>query len=164
MPETQGSKRGSVAGEPIKIVADNRKARHDYVIEEKFEAGMALRGTEVKSLRRGRCNLKDCYAKIKNGEVWVHNLHIGPYPFAYYDNHEPRRVRKLLLHAYEIRKLVGKVNEQGYSLIPLQIYFKGGKAKLLLALAKGKKKHDKRETIKRRDQEREMERAVREYK
>jgi SsrA-binding protein len=164
MPVTQGSKRGSVSGEPIKIVADNRKARHDYVIEEKFEAGMALRGTEVKSLRRGRCNLKDSYAKIKNGEVWVHNLHIGPYPFAYYDNHEPRRVRKLLLHAYEIRKLTGKVNEQGYSLIPLQIYFKGGKAKILLALAKGKKKHDKRETIKRRDQEREMERAVREYK
>jgi SsrA-binding protein len=153
-----------VGGEPIKIVADNRKARHDYAIEDKFEAGMALRGTEVKSLRGGRCNLKDSYAKIKNGEVWVHNMHIGPYPFAYFDNHEPRRVRKLLLHAYEIRKLIGKVNEQGYSLIPLQVYFKGGKAKLLLALAKGKKKYDKRESIKRRDQERELQRAVREHK
>ncbi len=153
-----------MGGESIKIVADNRKARHDYAIEDKFEAGMALRGTEVKSLRLGRCNLKDSYAKIKNGEVWVHNMHIGPYAFAYYDNHEPRRVRKLLMHAYEIRKLTGKVNEQGYSLIPLQVYFKGGKAKLLLALAKGKKKYDKRESIKRRDQERELQRAVREHK
>jgi len=150
--------------EGIKIVAENRKARHDYFIEDKYEAGMALRGTEVKSLRRGRCNLRDSYARIKNGEVWVYNMHIGPYPFAYYDNHEPRRMRKLLLHSYEIKKLFGKVNESGYSLIPLKVYFKQGKAKLLLGLARGKKKHDKRETIRQRDEQRDLDRTMRKYR
>ena len=153
-----------MSAEGIKIIAENRKARHDYFIEDKFEAGMALRGTEVKSLRRGRCNLRDSYARIHNGEVWVHNMHIGPYPFAYYNNHEPRRTRKLLLHKYEIKKLYGKVNEAGYSLIPVRVYFKNGKAKLLLALAKGKKKHDKRETIRRREEQRDLQRAMRQYK
>jgi SsrA-binding protein len=142
----------------IKPVAENRKARHDYIIEDKYEAGMVLAGTEVKSLRMGKANLKDSYARIKNGEVFVYQLHIGAYPFAYYDNHDPLRPRKLLLHNYEIKKLFGKVNEKGYSLIPLRLYFKAGKAKLSLALARGKKTHDKRETIRRRDQKRELER------
>lgn len=142
----------------IKLVAENRKARHEYLIEDTFEAGMVLLGTEVKSLRLGKANLKDSYARIQNGEVFVHQMHIGPYPFANYNNHEPLRPRKLLLHHYEIKKLFGKVNEKGYTLIPLKLYFKGGKAKLSLALAKGKQSHDKRETIRRRDQKRELER------
>ena len=142
----------------IKLVAENRKARHDYIIEDKFEAGIVLTGTEVKSLRMGKANLKDSYARIKNGEVFVYQIHIGVYPFAYYNNHDPLRPRKLLLHNYEIKKLYGKVNEKGYALIPLKIYFKDGKAKLALALAKGKQSQDKRETIRRRDQQRELER------
>ena len=142
----------------IKLVAENRKARHDYIIEDTFETGIVLVGTEVKSLRMGKANLKDSYARIKNGEVFVYQMHIGMYPFAYYNNHEPLRPRKLLLHHYEIKKLYGKVNEKGYSLIPLKLYFKAGKAKLSLALARGKKSHDKRETIRRRDQKRELER------
>lgn len=150
-------------GIKIKIVADNRKARHDYFIEDTFEAGIVLKGTEVKSLRAGRANLKDSYARIINGEVWAINMHISPYAFAYYGNHEPRRQRKLLLHKSEIKRLYGKVNEMGYALIPMRLYFKEGKAKLLLGLARGKKKHDKRETIRRRDQERELARARRNY-
>lgn len=142
----------------IKLVAENRKARHEYIIEDTFEAGMVLVGTEVKSLRLGKANLKDSYARIKNGEVFVYQMHIGPYPFANYNNHEPLRARKLLLHHYEIKKLFGKVNEKGYTLVPLKLYFKGGRAKLSLALAKGKQSHDKRETIRRRDQKRELER------
>jgi SsrA-binding protein len=140
------------------LIAENRKARHDYHIEDTYEAGIVLVGTEVKSLRMGKANLKDSYARIKNGEVFVYQMHIGAYPFAYYNNHDPLRWRKLLLHNYEIRKLYGKVNEKGYSLIPLKLYFKDGKAKLSLALAKGKQSHDKRETIRRRDQKRELER------
>lgn len=142
----------------IKLVAENRKARRDYSFEDKFEAGMVLTGTEVKSLRMGKANLKDSYARIKNGEVFVYQLHIGAYPFAYYNNHDPLRPRKLLLHHYEIKKLYGKVNEKGYSLIPLKLYFRGGKAKLSLALAKGKHSRDKRETIRRRDLKRELDR------
>jgi SsrA-binding protein len=142
----------------IKLIAENRKARHDYNIEDTYEAGIVLVGTEVKSLRMGKANLKDSYARIKNGEVFVYQLHIGAYPFAYYNNHDPLRSRKLLLHNYEIKKLYGKVNEKGYSLIPLKLYFKDGKAKLNLALARGKQSHDKRETIRRRDQKRELER------
>lgn len=144
--------------QPIKVVAENRKARHDYIIEDKYEAGIVLAGTEVKSLRMGKANLKDSYARIKNGEVFVYQMHIGAYPFAYFDNHDPLRPRKLLLHHYEIKKLYGKVNEKGYSLIPLRLYFKEGKAKLSLALARGKQSHDKRETIRRRDQKRELDR------
>ena len=150
--------------EGIKIVAENRKARYDYHIEDKFEAGMVLLGTEVKSLRTGRCNLKDSYARIINDEIWVINIHIGPYPFAYYNNHEPRRQRKLLLHKSEIKKLYGKVNEMGYNLIPLRVYFKNGKAKIQIALARGKKKYDKRHSIRRRDEQRDLDRTMRRYK
>jgi len=148
----------------IKIVAENRKARYNYFIEDSYEAGMVLLGTEVKSLRLGRANLKDSYARIKKGEVFVHQLHIGAYPFAHYDNHDPLRVRKLLLHSYEIKKLYAKVNAKGYSLIPTKLYFQNGKAKLSLALARGKRKYDKRETIRRREQERDLDRSKKEYK
>ena len=148
----------------IKIIAENRKARRNYFIVDEYEAGLVLRGTEVKSLRMGQANLKDSYARIKNGEVFVYQLHIAPYPFAYYDNHDPLRVRKLLLHQYEIKRLYGKVNEKGHALIPLSLYFKGGKVKLSLALAKGKRKHDKREDIRRRDQKRELDRERKNYK
>jgi SsrA-binding protein len=147
-----------------KMIAVNKKARHDYFIEDEYESGLVLTGTEVKSLRMGKANLKDSYARIKNGEVYVHQMHISPYPFAYYNNHDPLRVRKLLLHKWEIRKLYGKVNEKGHSLIPLKLYFKGGKVKLSLALAKGKRKHDKREDIRRRDQKRELDRERKNYK
>ncbi|NQT69605.1 MAG: SsrA-binding protein SmpB [Desulfobacteraceae bacterium] len=148
----------------IKTVAENRKARHNYSIEDVYEAGMVLLGTEVKSLRLGRANLTDSYARIKKGEVFVYKIHIDPYPFAYHDNHDPLRIRKLLLHNYEIKKLYGKVNEKGFSLIPLKLYFQDGKAKLTLALARGKRRHDKRETIRRRDQDRDLERSKKEYK
>lgn len=149
--------------EHIKIIAVNRKARHDYSIEDNFEAGMVLTGTEVKSLRMGKANLKDSYARIKNGEIYVHQMHISPYPFAYYNNHEPERPRKLLLHKYEIKRLYGKVNEKGYALVPLRLYFKRGRVKLEIALAKGKHKYDKRNTLRQRDQKREMDRVKKEY-
>jgi SsrA-binding protein len=152
-----------MAKEPKKIVAENRKARHNYHIDEVIEAGMVLKGTEVKSLRQGRVNLKDSYARIKNGEVFVHQMHIGPYPFAYYNNHEPLRPRKLLLHKREIHRLYGKVNEKGITLIPLRVYFTRGKVKLALGLARGKRAYDKRETIRRRDEQRELDRARKEY-
>jgi len=153
-----------VSGEHKKAIAENRKARHDYFIEDTYEAGMVLVGTEVKSLRAGRANLKDAYAKIKNGEVWVHQIHISPYSHAYYGNHDPLRPRKLLLHKREINKLYGKINESGYTLVPLRLYFKGGKVKVLLGLAKGKRKYDKRETIRRRDEQRDLDRARKEYR
>jgi len=146
-----------------KVLAENRKARHDYSIEDQYEAGLVLRGTEVKSLRLGRANLKDSYAKIVNGEVFVYQMHISPYPFAYYDNHDPLRPRKLLLHNAEIKKLFGKVNEKGYSLIPLRLYFVGGKVKMALALAKGKKLYDKRDAIKKRDEQRDWDREKKNY-
>jgi len=142
----------------IKIVAENRKARRDYFIVDEYEAGMVLKGTEVKSLRLGRANLKDSYARIKDGEVFVYQLHIAPYPFAHYDNHDPLRPRKLLFHKHEIKRLYGKINEKGHTLVPIRIYFKNGKVKILLALAKGKRKYDKREAIKRRDEQRLMQR------
>ncbi len=123
--------------QPIKVVAENRKARHDYIIEDKYEAGIVLAGTEVKSLRMGKANLKDSYARIKNGEVFVYQMHIGAYPFAYFDNHDPLRPRKLLLHHYEIKKLYGKVNEKGYSLIPLRLYFRGRQGQTQPCLGQG---------------------------
>jgi SsrA-binding protein len=153
-----------VAKDHLKIIAENRKARHDYFIEDEYEAGMALKGTEVKSLRQGRANLKDSYAKIRNGEVWVHQMHISPYPFAYYDNHDPVRIRKLLLHDYEIKKLSVKLNERGYSLIPLRLYFREGKVKMLLGLAKGKRQYDKRVSLRQRDQKRDLDRIRKDYK
>ena len=152
-----------MAKEPIKIIAENRKARHNYFIDDRFEAGMVLKGTEVKALRMGRCNLKDAYARIKNGEVFLHQVHIGEYPFAYYGNHDPLRPRKLLLHKHEIMRLYAKVNEKGLALIPLRVYFKNGKAKVTLAVARGKRKYDKRETIRRRDEKRDLDRQRRHY-
>ena len=145
-------------------MAENRKARYNYFIEDTCEAGMVLLGTEVKSIRLGRVNLKDSYARIKKGEVFVHQMHIGPYPFAYHDNHDPLRKRKLLLHKSEIKKLYGKINEKGFSLIPLKIYFQNGKVKLTLAVARGKRKYDKRETIRRREQKRDLDRSRKEHK
>jgi len=123
---------------------------------------MVLLGTEIKSLRLGRVNLKDSYARIKNGEVFVYQMHISAYPFAYYGNHDPLRIRKLLLHKYEINKLYGKVNEKGFSLVPLKIYFQNGRAKMTLALVRGKRQYDKRETIRRRDEQRDLERSKKE--
>jgi SsrA-binding protein len=146
---------------PIKLVAENRKARHDYLIVDQFEAGLVLTGTEVQSLRLGKANLKDAYAKVKNGEVWLYQMHISPYPFAYYNNHDPLRVRKLLLHKREILRLYAKANEQGHTLVPLKLYFRAGKVKITLALAKGKREFDKREALRERDRKREVERARR---
>ena len=146
----------------IKIIAQNRKARRDYFIVDEYEAGLVLKGTEVKSLRQGRANLKDSYARIKDGEVFVYQLHIAPYPFAHYDNHDPLRPRKLLLHKHEIKRLYGKVNEKGHTLVPLRLYFKRGKVKITLALAKGKRKYDKREAIRRRDEQRLLQREQKE--
>lgn len=152
-----------MTGNRTKIISENRKARFNYFIVDEFEAGMVLQGTEVKSLRTGRAHLKDAYAQIKNGEVFVYQMHIGAYPFAHYGNHDPQRVRKLLLHKSEIKRLYGKVNEKGFSLIPLKVYFKNGKVKMALALAKGKRKYDKRETIRRRDEQRDFERRKKEF-
>jgi SsrA-binding protein len=151
-----------LAGENVKIVTENRKARHNYHLDEQFEAGMVLTGTEVKSLRMGRANLKDAYARVVNGEVFLYQMHISPYPFAHYDNHDPLRPRKLLLHAHEIKRLYGKVNEKGYALVPLRIYFKRGKVKVVIALARGKRSYDKREAIRKRDETRELDRARKE--
>lgn len=143
-------------------VATNRKAYHDYFIEDTIEAGMALVGTEVKSLRLGLANLTDSYAIVKNNEMFLFNANISPYPHGNIMNHEPLRTRKLLLHREEIRKLVGKMMQKGYTLIPLRIYFSRGKAKVLIGLARGKKAYDKRETIKEKESKREVERAVKE--
>ncbi|MBW1980342.1 MAG: SsrA-binding protein SmpB [Deltaproteobacteria bacterium] len=144
----------------IKIVCQNKKARHDYHILEVIEAGMVLLGTEVKSLRQGKANLKDSYARIKDGELFLMQAHISPYSHAHYDNHQPDRVRKLLVHKSELKRLTGKTQERGLTLVPLKIYFKNGKAKVELALARGKKIYDKRETLKRKTEQREMEKAI----
>jgi SsrA-binding protein len=144
-----------------KVVATNRKAFHDYHIEDKFEAGIMLRGTEVKSLRDGLVNLRDSYASVNHGEVFLHNCHINPYSHGNIMNHEPLRTRKLLLHQKEIIQLIGKTQQKGLTLIPLRIYFTPrGHAKVELALAKGKKQYDRRETIKTREAGREVERAM----
>ena len=150
------SKSNSIDG--IKIVCQNRKARHLYNIEDTFEAGMVLAGPEAKSLREGRANLTDGYVAIRRGEAWLHNVHISPWPYATNTAApDPKRTRKLLLHKREIRRLDGKIKERGYTLIPLKIYFKKGKAKVEIALAKGKKLWDKRETLKRKTLDREFE-------
>ncbi|HWP48087.1 MAG TPA: SsrA-binding protein SmpB [Candidatus Limnocylindrales bacterium] len=143
-----------------KIVCTNKTARHDYFITDTYEAGIVLQGTEVKSLREGRANLKDSYAQIKDGELFLVNCHISPYTHGNQFNHDPTRPRKLLLHKKEIRRLIGKVAEKGFTLIPLKIYFKNGIAKVELGLAKGKKAYDKREDMKERDARREVERAL----
>ena len=139
-----------------KIVCQNKKAFHDYFIDETFEAGMVLLGPEVKSLREGRANLLDGYARIENGEVFLHNAHITPYPYAHHLILDPKRTRKLLLHNKEIKRLIGKTKEKGYSLIPTKIYFKDSKAKVEIGLAKGKKKYDKRQSLKEKEMKREM--------
>lgn len=144
-----------------KVVATNRRARHNYDIVDVFEAGIVLRGSEVKSLRAGQVQLKDAYATIRNGELWLENAHIAPYSFASGGGHDPERPRKLLLHRREIDRLIGKVNEQGLTLIPLQVYFTSGKAKIELALAKGRRTYDKRRKLAEREQKREMDRATR---
>ncbi|GAA4718116.1 SsrA-binding protein SmpB [Brevibacillus fulvus] len=145
-----------------KTLAQNRKARHDYHIEDVYEAGIALTGTEIKSLRAGRVQLKDSFARIENGEVMLHNVHISPYEQGNRYNHEPERTRKLLLRRLEILKLIGLTREKGYSLVPLSIYLKGGWAKVELALARGKKNYDKREDLKKKDAARDIQRALRE--
>ena len=139
-----------------KLICNNKKAFHDYFIEERFEAGMVLQGTEVKSLRSGKANLNDSFAMIKNGEAFLHNFHILAYAFGNRENHESDRMRKLLLHKAEIIKLFSKIREQGYTLIPLRIYFKDGKVKAELGLAKGKNNYDKRETLKNKDMQRDL--------
>ena len=147
--------------EEIQSIARNKRARFDYHILDTFEAGLVLKGTEVKSLREGRANISDAYGIIKDGEAYLLNLHISPYESRGYANHEPERTRKLLLHRKEIRRLIGAVERQGLTLIPLEIYFKHGIAKVALALGKGKKLHDKRDTERERDASREIARAVR---
>ncbi|WP_243290362.1 SsrA-binding protein SmpB [Bacillus sp. FJAT-47783] len=142
-----------------KTVAQNKKAYHDYFIEETYEAGIVLQGTEIKSIRLGRVNLKDSFARIDKGEVFLHNMHISPYEQGNRYNHEPLRTRKLLLHKKEISKLIGTTKEQGYSLVPLKLYLKNGFAKVLIGLGKGKKKYDKREDLKKKEAKREIERA-----
>ncbi|MDJ0498109.1 MAG: SsrA-binding protein SmpB [Acidimicrobiia bacterium] len=144
-----------------KVVATNRKARHDYEIIDTFECGIVLRGSEVKSLRDAQVQLKDAYGDIREGEIWLERAHIAPYGFAAGGGHEPERSRKLLLHRREIDRLTGKVNEVGLTLVPLQIYFKEGKAKVELALVKGRRAYDKRQKIRERMERREMERAKR---
>lgn len=141
---------------------ENRKARHDYHIEETFEAGIVLQGTEVKSLRAGQANLKESFARIKDNEVYLVNMHISPYEQGNQFNHEPTRERKLLMHKSEIRKLIGKTKEKGLTLVPLKVYFTRGKVKVELALAKGKNLYDKRHDMATKDAKREMERAFRE--
>lgn len=143
-----------------KVIVSNRKARHDYAVLDTFEAGIALVGTEVKSLREGRASLVDAFATVDNGEVWLRNLHIPEYVLGTWTNHTPRRTRKLLLHKGEILRLIGKTRESGLSLVPLSMYFKDGKVKVELALARGKKSYDKRQTLAKRDAEREITRAA----
>lgn len=150
-------------GENIKVISQNKKAYHDYFIEEKYECGIELAGTEVKSLRLGQVNIKDSYATIDNGEVWLKGMHISPYEKGNIFNRDPLRVRRLLIHKFEIRKLIGKIKEQGYSLVPTQVYFKGQRIKVELGLARGKKNYDKRQAIAASSAKREMERKIKEY-
>ncbi|MBE5895828.1 MAG: SsrA-binding protein SmpB [Lachnospiraceae bacterium] len=144
--------------EGVKLVANNKKAYHDYFIEDKYEAGMALVGTEVKSLRQGKCSIKESYIRIEKGEVYVVGMNISPYEKGNIFNRDPLRTRKLLLHKSEINKLIGDSSEKGYTIMPLQVYFKDGKAKIEIGLAKGKKNYDKRQDIAKKDMRREVER------
>ncbi|MBW1951796.1 MAG: SsrA-binding protein SmpB [Deltaproteobacteria bacterium] len=144
--------------EVIKLISQNRKAYFDYYIDDLYEAGLVLTGPEVKSLRMGKVNIGDAYARIRKGEVYLYNAHISPYPFAPTEPYDPTRPRKLLLHRQEIKRLIGKTEERGYTLIPLKIYFRDQYVKVEIGLARGKKKYDKRETIRRRDEERELRR------
>ncbi|KGX84612.1 SsrA-binding protein SmpB [Pontibacillus marinus] len=147
-------------GQQGNVIARNKKANHDFFIEDTFEAGIVLQGTEIKSIRAGRVNMKDSFARVKNGEVFLHNLHISPYEQGNQFNHEPTRMRKLLLHKKEINRLIGETQQQGYSIVPLKMYIKNGVAKVLIGLGKGKKKYDKREDLKRKQAKRDIDRAV----
>lgn len=146
-----------MAREAMKLVANNKKAYHDYFIEEKYEAGLVLHGTEVKSMRMGKCSVKEAFIRIESGEAYVYGMHVSPYEKGNIFNRDPLRVRKLLLHKQEISKLSGKMSEKGYTLVPLQVYFKDGRAKMEIGLAKGKKNYDKRQDIAKKDQRREAE-------
>lgn len=143
--------------ETQKLIANNKKAYHDYFIDETYEAGVALHGTEVKSMRMGKCSIKESFIRIENGEVFVYGMHVSPYEKGNIFNKDPLRIKKLLMHKYEINKLQGKIKEKGYTLVPLQVYFKDGKVKVEVGLARGKKLYDKREAIAKKDQKREAE-------
>jgi len=147
----------------VKVVAANKRARHEYHVLETFEAGIALNGSEVKSMRAGGVNIKEAFAKIENVEVFVHGMHINPYEQAGNFSHDPLRIRKLLLHRREIRRLIGQTSQKGLTLVPLKIYFKGGRAKIEIALAKGKKLYDKRDAIKKKVINRETEKALKQH-
>ena len=149
-----------MAKEEMKLVANNKKAYHDYFIEEKYEAGLVLHGTEVKSLRMGKCSIKEAFIRIENGEVYIYGMHISPYEKGNIFNKDPLRVKKLLLHRQQIRKLIGSSSEKGYTLVPLQVYFKDGRAKIEIGLAKGKKLYEKRQDIAKKDQRREAEKEL----
>ena len=144
----------------VKVIVQNRRARHDYFVEETWEAGIELRGTEVKSIRMGRCNLKDCYAQVKDGELFILGMHISPYENGSFSNTDPLRPKRLLMHKAEIRKLQQAVMQQGLALIPLNVYLKDGRVKIEIAICRGKKNYDKRDDIAKRDAEREMERHM----
>ena len=150
-------------GQPVKLVAQNKKARHDYAIDDTFEAGIVLTGTEVKSLRQGRASLVDAYAAGQEGELWLFGAHIPEYTEGTWNNHTPRRTRKLLMHRLEINKLIGKLKESGLALVPLSLYFKDGRAKVELGLGRGRKSYDKRQVMAERDAANEMRRAVGRY-
>jgi len=147
-----------VAKEGIKLIANNKKAYHDYFIEDTYEAGISLHGTEVKSLRMGKCSIKESFVRIENGEVFIYGMHISPYEKGNIFNKDPLRIRKLLLHKYEINKIIGKTKEKGYTLVPLKVYFKASLVKIEIGLAKGKKLHDKRQDIAKKDMKREAQR------
>lgn len=146
-----------MAKEAMKLVANNKKAYHDYFIEEKYEAGLVLHGTEVKSMRMGKCSVKEAFIRIENGEAFIYGMHVSPYEKGNLFNRDPMRIKKLLLHKLEIEKMAGKMSEKGYTLVPLQVYFKDGRAKVEIGLAKGKKLYDKRQDIAKKDQKREAE-------
>ncbi len=145
-----------------KVIAQNKKASHDFFIEETIEAGIVLKGTEIKSIRAGRVNLKDSFARVEHGEVFLHNMHISPYEQGNRYNHEPTRTRKLLLHRKQINKFIGETQQSGYSLVPIKLYLKNGVAKILIGLGKGKKKYDKREDLKQKQAKRDVDRALKE--
>ncbi|MFR0800874.1 MAG: SsrA-binding protein SmpB [Suilimivivens sp.] len=149
-----------MAKEEMKLVANNKKAYHDYFIEEKYEAGLVLHGTEVKSLRMGKCSIKEAFIRIENGEVYAYGMHISPYEKGNIFNKDPLRPKKLLLHKQQIRKLIGSSAEKGYTLVPLQVYFRDGRAKIEIGLARGKKIYDKRQDIAKKDQRREAEKEL----
>ena len=149
-----------MAKEEMKLIANNKKAYHDYFIEETYEAGLVLHGTEVKSLRMGKCSIKEAFIRIENGEIYIYGMHISPYEKGNIFNKDPLRVKKLLLHKQQIRKLAGNSSEKGYTVVPLKVYFSNGRAKIEIGLAKGKKLYDKRQDIAKKDQKREAEKEL----